>query len=430
MIHFTNKAPLLRQLAKYGLEFDQKLQRALEVSASKPDLAPEDSGFPDSYLTLALYRLNSVLTSLTELNEKRYNLFHEYKLAPPCPPQDVRPGRRLCGVLDVAAKLAAPGKTIGSGHFLKAVATLTLDEDAWPAPGFPGTVIHNTFSAETLLWGLGYDAWTSVDRAPDVQDILSCLDGRNAVDDLQYLIRVERGRLIVRPTSVLGTFRMSAGKEASAERVGVLTHFKDQFAAVTPNELLELEDLINNPRVRELDLQRFFEQHPHFFRMWDYREVFPHVYLTRESDGPLIPDFLLLDRELQKAMVLDLKLPHTKTVVAKKNRERFSSLIEEARSQLFEYSDWFEESHNRRRLKEQYGMDIYRPSLGMIVGSSSAFSGAVQKQKLRSRYPDVEIVTYDDVLRSAQRRLAIIRSAHRTDDAGAGTHELASVARR
>jgi hypothetical protein len=71
MIRFTNRTPLLRQLAKHGLEFDQKLQRALEVSASQPDLAPEDKGFPDSYLTLALYRLNSVLTSLVTLNEKR-----------------------------------------------------------------------------------------------------------------------------------------------------------------------------------------------------------------------------------------------------------------------------------------------------------------------------------------------------------------------
>jgi antiviral defense system Shedu protein SduA len=413
MINFTFTSPLLRQLAKHGLEFDQKLQRALEVSSSKPDLTPEDHGFPDSYLTLALYRLNSVLTSLVTLNENRYNVFHEYKLAPPCRPQDVRPGRRLCRVLDKAAELAAPGKTIGAGHFLKAIASRTLDERAWDAPGFPGQVIHNTFSAETLLWGLGHTAWTSIDNAPEVRDILSALDGRHPVDDCQYLMTIENGKLIVRPTSRLGTFHMSAGLHAVNEHLGVLTHFKDRFAAVTPDELLELDDLINNLRVSEIELQRFFEQHPHFFRMWDYREVFPHVYLTREEDGPLIPDFLLLDRELQKAMVVDLKLPSAKTVVFKKNRERFSALIDDARAQLLAYRDWFEDSHNRRKLKERFGMEIYRPRLGVIVGSTKTFLGDVQQQKLRSRYPDVEIASYEDVFKCAQRRLAIIRSASR-----------------
>ena len=53
---FRRGRPLLSGLARNGLEFDQRLLRALEVSASRPNLKPEDSGFPDSYLTLALYR--------------------------------------------------------------------------------------------------------------------------------------------------------------------------------------------------------------------------------------------------------------------------------------------------------------------------------------------------------------------------------------
>src|SRR5712692_3090598 len=191
MIFFTDKVPLLRQLAKHGLEFDQKLMRALEVSASKPNLAPEDSGFPDSYLTLALYRLNSVLTQIVDLDESAYNLFHEYKLAPACAPAQVRPGPRLCRVLARAIELAAPGKTIGAGHFLKTVVSLTLDEAAEPAYGFPGQVLHNTFSAETLLWGLGYTAWTPVEQAPGVRDILAALDGRSPIDDFQYLMTLE-----------------------------------------------------------------------------------------------------------------------------------------------------------------------------------------------------------------------------------------------
>ena len=168
---------------------------------------------------------------------------------------------------------------------------------------------------------------------------------------------------------------------------------------------------INSPKARELDLQRFFELHPQFLRMWDFREVFPQVYLTREDAGPLLPDFLLLDRDLNKATLLDLKLPSAKTVVDKPNRERFSALVDEARSQLLEYRDWFEDAHNRATIKDRFGMEIYRPRLGVVIGSSAEFESSFQRQKLASRYPDIEVATYDDILAHARRRLALVKSA-------------------
>ena len=411
MVYFSPEAPLLQQLTENGLEFDQKLARALQVAASKPDVEPEDSGFPDSYLTLALYRLNSILTQVVELDESRYNLFHEYKLAPRCSPAEVVPGYRLCRVLEVASALAAPGRTIGAGHFLKAVVHLTLDEEPEPAYGFEPQVVHNTFSAETLLWGLGHTAWTPISAAPEVRDILAALDGRSPVDDFQYMLTVENRRLVFRPTSVLDAFPMSRADGSKTNRLALLTHFRDQFAAVTPDELLELEDLINSSMTKEPDLQRFFEQHPQFLRMWDFREVFPQVYLTREDAGPLVPDFVLLDRDLHKATVVDLKLPTAKTVIAKPNRERFSALVEEARAQLLEYRDWFEDADNRAKLKDRFGVTVYRPRLGVVIGSSAELTSSYQRQKLASRYPDIEVVTYDDLVAHARRRLALVRSA-------------------
>jgi hypothetical protein len=406
----TNRL-LLTQLREQGYEFDQKLSRAFEVSASDPNLEPEDSGFPDSYLTLALYRLNSVLTRIAQLDESRLNLFHEYKLAPLCDPEAVRPGERLGRVLQRAAEIAAPEKTIGSGHFLKAVVALTLDEEPAPSYGFPGQVLHQTFSAETLLWGLGHTAWTPVSDAPEIGQLLAQLDGRNLVEDFQYILTLEGDRMVFRPTSLLDSYPMLGAHGGVTERSAVLSHFRDRYAGVTADEILELEDLINHPRAQEDDLQRFFEKHPYLLRMWDYREVTPHVFLTREEAGPLIPDFLLLDPDLQRAMVLELKLPSARTVVSQRNRDRFSSLISEARSQLLEYRDWFEDKHNRQSVKEEFGMEIFRPRLGVLVGRGSDFAGDLQRQKLSSRHPDIEIATYDDILRHAERRLLLVASA-------------------
>ena len=408
---FNAEESLLRQLTKHDFEFDQKLQRALQVSASKPDLYPEDVGFPDSYLTLALYRLNSILTRVVELDESRYNLFHNYKLAPPCRPEDVIPGVRLCRVLDRAADLAEPKRTIGVGHFLRAIVSLTLDEEPEPADGFPGQVLHNTFSAETLLWGLGHTAWTPISDAPEVQHILEALDGREPVEDVQYLMTFESNRIVFRPTSVLDTYLMRNPLGVESTELALLTHFRDQYAGARPSEILELEELINDPRAKEKDLHRFFENHPHFFRMWDYRDVYAHVYLTREDEGPLIPDFILVDPELQKAMVLDLKLPKAKLVVRKPNRVRFASAVHEAGAQLLEYRDWFEDRHNRAKLKKILGMEIFRPRMGVVIGTSQEFRTVVERQHIASRYPKIEVVTYDDIVRHAQRRLLLVKGA-------------------
>jgi hypothetical protein len=63
--------------------------------------------------------------------------------------------------------------------------------------------------------------------------------------------------------------------------------------------------------------------------------------------------------------------------------------------------------------KDRLGMEVFRPRLGVMIGTNREFRDAVQRQKLASRYPDLEVVTYDDVLSHAQRRMALIRGAQR-----------------
>jgi hypothetical protein len=383
--------------------------RALEVSASNPDIRPEDNGFPDSYLTLALYRLNTLLTRVIELDERKYNLFHEYKLAPKCQPEEVVPGSRLCGVLSKALELAKPKSVIGVGHFLKAIVAISLDQPTWE---YMGGTMHNTFSVETLLLGRGYDAWTNLNKAPEVAAILEALAGKDPVQDHQYLLTVEKDRLVFRTVSVLDPYTMQA-QDKSVTRLGLLTHFNDAYTGFLPSEILELEDLINHPKVRENELQRFFEAHPTFFRMWSHKDVYPQVYLTHTDDGDLIPDFILVDPEIQKSMVLDLKLPTRKVVAGTKNRRRISAPVEEAKSQLLRYRDWFEDRQNRAKLKERFGMEIYRPRIGVVIGRRNQFENEFERQRLASDNPQIEIVTYDDIVEFAKRRLLLIQRANR-----------------
>lgn len=148
-------------------------------------------------------------------------------------------------------------------------------------------------------------------------------------------------------------------------------------------------------------------------RLWGHRDVYPQVYLTREEDGDLIPDFLMIDHDLQKAMIVDLKLPQQGIVVGTKNRKRFSAPVQEARSQLVRYRDWFEESNNRAKIKDRFGMQIYRPRLAVIIGRRDEFTSEFERQQLASDNSDIEVVTYDDVLEFAKRRLLLVQNAPR-----------------
>jgi hypothetical protein len=405
----------MRQMAQWGLEFDQKLRHAFELAASKPDIRPEDDGLPDSYITLALYRTNTVLSRIVDLQEQRLNFFHDYKLAPPCVLDDVVPGEKLARVLNEAISDLGGGKVLGVGHFLRAIVRLTLDQSAHDVGylGFRDQVIHNTFSAETILWGLGHTAWTPVSKAPELKVILENLDGRYPIDDHEYLLTFERGRFVFRPTSVLDPFDVGRAQGPPVRRLAVLPHFGSNYGGFRTSEILELEDLINSKVTREADLQQFFERHPAFLRLWDFRDVYPQVVLTREEDGELIPDFVLIDPELQQATIVDLKLPLKRIAVGTKNRRHFSQAVEEAKAQLRLYQSWFDDRHNRLTLKDRFGLEIYRPRLAVVIGRSSSFSDEVERQRLIASTPDIQVVTYDDIAERAKRRLLLVAGAER-----------------
>jgi hypothetical protein len=405
---FEPGEPLLKQMADKDLEFDQKLKLALEVSASKPDVSREDCGFPDSYLFVALYRMNTAVTRLAELDESQFgHIFHNYRVAPRCSPEEVMPGNRLCGVLNRIIEKYEVDKTIGTGHFLRAISELSRDSMV-TSIGYGPMTFFKTFSAETLMWGLGHTPWTTLTDAPEVQELLDKLEVIYPEDDFQYVLGMEEGRTVFRVTSIINDYALANAKGIITPSRAILTHYKNESGIITEDEIHELEDLINNPLSKEADLQAFFEKHPRFLRINDYREVFSQVYLTREDAGDLIPDFMLTNRELSQAMVLDLKTPKPKLIRRQNNRDRFTAAVNEAVTQLREYRDWFNEKQNREKLAGKIGMEVYQPKLAVVIGRSRDFHDEFDRQKLASRERDVEIYTYDDLIKLANRRRAII----------------------
>lgn len=166
-------------------------------------------------------------------------------------------------------------------------------------------------------------------------------------------------------------------------------------------EAAELEELINDPAVRESDLQEFFERHPHLLAGTSYDRVVAHPVLARDQDGPLVPDFMLEPVGGGFADVLDLKLPGARLVAGRKDRVRVSAHVAEALSQVREYRAYFEDSRRRHAVQEKYGLQAYRPTAAVLIGRDPGpGQDKFELKRLWDELPGhVRIITYDELLR-------------------------------
>lgn len=412
--------PLLPQLDKIGIEFDQRMQQAWETCAT-PFVT--ELQLLEGLRGLGAQGLECLPQNWVEIGDMiRAQSEHSPGAAPgiypilyKCHPMRAEAALRFdVPIWCKAIELAGESKTLSSRIFCQAISETFLS--GWSEQQ---SMIPLLLRFLALCHGERYDSgigdFTQIPRLletmPKTRNVIEKL-GRvpKEPDDFQYLLCLEEGNLAFRTVS---SPHECAFATPSYEIIGaraLLTHFKEAFGAFTLDEIRELEDLIRNTKATEKDFQQFFENHQHFFRRWDVREVYPQMYLTREDQGPLIPDFILTNSELQRAAIVELKLAKPKLVTRQPNRDRFAACIMEARAQLLEYRDWFEERENRQRLKKVTGMEIFRPNLAVVIGNSSCFRSGVDRQKLASRHPDIEVVTYDDLVSYARNRLIGMRT--------------------
>ncbi len=123
-------------------------------------------------------------------------------VAPAGSPERVVPDNRLCWCSTRLLSLPLQGKrsvlATSCAPWYRARSTGRQN----PRTASPGKSC-TTPSLPRRSSGDGYTAWTPISKAPEIQDILGALDGRNPIDDIQYLLTVEGKRLVFRSTSVL-----------------------------------------------------------------------------------------------------------------------------------------------------------------------------------------------------------------------------------
>ncbi|MFG1920514.1 Shedu anti-phage system protein SduA domain-containing protein [Cryptosporangium sp. NPDC048952] len=214
-------------------------------------------------------------------------------------------------------------------------------------------------------------------------------------------IELLNGRLRIVSEQPDGTVKLAGSAGQVHNLLYVVTAQTQQWR----KRVKELEDLINSPRVREHDLQVFFEQNPDFLFDDLYESAYPQIVLQRDHEGPLIPDFALKPTNTNALCdLLEIKLPKVKLIRESPNRVRLSSAIMEACAQLREYRDYFEDPERRKSVREEYGLDFFRPRMIVLIGHRRWHS-ATDLRKAETDVPNLSIVTYDDILERARARL-------------------------
>jgi hypothetical protein len=228
------------------------------------------------------------------------------------------------------------------------------------------------------------------------------------LDNLGLLVSYENGRYRVGPAltprdrKVEGNFYFGPADARPRTRGRYFTVDRDNFGIQF--EVEQFEALINKADVTELDIQKFFEENPHFLLIARLMQALPQVRLPDDTGKLLIPDFILKPivalQRLRDSnwQVLDLKRPQAKLLAGPSDHRRFSSEVFQAITQVKDYRDHFNNPQNTAAVDKLLGHPLKHPRLAVLIGRMPSSSEVELLEKEQSREPEVSVVTYDEIL--------------------------------
>src|SRR5262249_8862820 len=141
-------------------------------------------------------------------------------------------------------------------------------------------------------------------------------------------------------------------------------------------------------------------RHPEFLYRGAYASHWSEPTL-RDARSDLKPDFVLKPLTmLENAWnweILDLKRHNAEIATAHRNHPDLSAAVYHGCAQLRNYRRFFDDPRNRDRLMQQFGGVVPQPKLALIIGRITT-QNADRIGRLRNAVPDVEILTYDEIL--------------------------------
>jgi transcriptional regulator with XRE-family HTH domain len=177
------------------------------------------------------------------------------------------------------------------------------------------------------------------------------------------------------------------------------------FGKIIPYELLqELEQLINS-HAKETTLHKFLEKNPEILPGIDPACVFSKKRIEFPNGRVVIPDLIVKPINKKFFDIIELKGANEEIMKGKKiykdkpsKARNFRANVYQAMRQLQLYSDLFEDGDNRKYVKQRLNIDIYRPTLILLMGRNHSFLDELEKRDFECQYSGIELKTWDDLL--------------------------------
>jgi len=238
-------------------------------------------------------------------------------------------------------------------------------------------------------------------RSVYLREVLEQIGSQSLLTQLAMVEEGDRIRLVpMHANSLHGIDRGSELLAVRPARSGAATQWATFGTAIG-----ELEELISDPRVNEGEIEALLQRNPLFLRGLNYSQVYHQVVLPLGEGRSMRPDIIAEPASGEWAEIIELKLPDQPIYVGYGDRTRLSAAIAEAAAQLRSYSRFFDDRMVAKQIESRYGFSCYQPRQVVIIGRDPRQFTEQQRNAAQSAYPDLRIVTYDQLLKAARDRL-------------------------
>lgn len=164
----------------------------------------------------------------------------------------------------------------------------------------------------------------------------------------------------------------------------------------------QFENLLNDSKTTEKDLQKFLELHPEFLLRDEYDSFWAEPLLKSDATNRIIrPDFVLQPRAIRSNSwnwaIVDLKRHDVPLLSHKRFHMDLSHHVHRVTAQLRDYEMFFNDPRNQDVLKRRFGGIAPKPKLTAIIGRLP-LDNKDDYAVLRSRIAGITITTYDEML--------------------------------
>jgi antiviral defense system Shedu protein SduA len=168
------------------------------------------------------------------------------------------------------------------------------------------------------------------------------------------------------------------------------------------------EQLLNDPKTREQDVHRFFEEHPNFLAQAMMGVPISHQpYFPRNKQTPDFSITPILPRHPAGVVkLLELKGPEANVLASPRHLHRgLASAVIQALAQVSDYGESLRDPMNLKSVENSLGYAPEYSQRAVLIGRTPPPTDSSLWEKRKDEQPAVRIITYDEILQEHRTRL-------------------------